>query len=60
MKKFFKIYNYSNSNIFILSNFLFYEYQLAIETIRFNNQIINLVKNINKDLNIELKKLKLF
>ena len=30
----------------------------GLETNRFNNQISNLIKNINKDLDIELKEIK--
>ena len=46
----------------LFSNFLLstiiYLSLFGLETNRFNNQISNLIKNINKDLDIELKEIK--
>ena len=45
--------------IIILSSLVAYLSIIGIETNKFNNQISILIKNINKDLEIELKKIKL-
>ncbi len=45
--------------LLIFSSIVAYLSIIGIETDKFNNQISSLVKNINKDLNIELKKIKL-
>ena len=43
----------------ILTSIVIYLSLFGFETNRFNNQISYLIKNINKDLDIELKKIKL-
>ena len=43
----------------ILTSITIYLSLFGLETNRFNNQISYLIKNINKDLDIELKKIKL-
>ncbi len=47
--------------IFFITAFTLIVYlsTLGIETTRFNNQIINILKNFNKDLEVELKKVKI-
>ena len=56
MKIFFKLIA---SLIFFLSVFVIYMSMVGYETKRFNNQIIKKVANINKDLKIELKEIKI-
>ena len=43
---------------FIIASALIYLSTAGIETSRFNNQIISIIKNFNQDLEIELKKSK--
>ena len=45
--------------IVIFSSLISYLSIIGIETNKLNSQISHLVKNINKDLNIELRKIKL-
>ena len=45
--------------IFLTIILLSYLSMVGIETDRFNNQIYNKIKNINKEIEIELKKIKL-
>ena len=47
------------SLIFFLSVFVIYMSMVGYETKRFNKQIIKKVENINKDLKIELKEIKI-
>ena len=44
---------------FIIASALIYLSTAGIETSRFNNQIISIIKNFNQDLEIELKKVKI-
>ena len=44
---------------FLISIFVIYLSTIGIETNRFNNQIENIIKDYDEDLNIELKKIKI-
>ena len=44
---------------FLISIFIIYLSTIGIETKRFNNQIENIIKDYDENLNIELKKIKI-